>query len=91
VLAGATHDTNASELAGLATTPDGTPGTLPAIGVTAFEAPDTAPAPAEFDAWTLNVYAVPAVKPPTVADVPAGAPVTDVGDCATDPIYGVTV
>jgi hypothetical protein len=38
-------------------------------GVTALEAVDAVPVPAEFIALTLNVYAVPFVRPVTVVDV----------------------
>jgi hypothetical protein len=37
--------------------------------VTATDGPDAGPAPALFVAVTVNVYAVPSVKPPTVAEV----------------------
>jgi hypothetical protein len=38
-------------------------------GVTALEAVDAEPVPAEFIALTLNVYAVPFVRPVTVTEV----------------------
>jgi hypothetical protein len=59
--------------------------------VTAFDGEDAGPLPAEFDAVTWNVYAVPFVKPVTVAPVAGGDPDTVVGVCAVDPMYGVTV
>ena len=37
-----------------------------ALGVTAFDGPDEAPQPAPFNARTVNVYAVPLVRPDTV-------------------------
>jgi hypothetical protein len=52
---GAVHDTNACELAGLAATPDGAPGTVVCCTLTLFEAAETGPAPAEFDACTVKV------------------------------------
>jgi hypothetical protein len=41
------------------------------------------------EAWTTNVYDVPALRPVTVVLVVD--PDTTVGVCALDPIYGVTV
>jgi hypothetical protein len=61
------------------------------VGVTAFEAADTGPAPVEFDACTLNVYSVPGVSPSTVVLVAGGEPVSVVAVCAVEPMYGVTV
>jgi hypothetical protein len=52
---GADQDTNASELAGLATTPVGAPGTVAWVTVTLFDGAETGPCPVEFDAWTVNV------------------------------------
>jgi hypothetical protein len=60
-------------------------------GVTAVDAADSAPVPTVFVALTVNVYAVPFVSPVTVAVVAGGDPVTVVGVCAVDPMYGVTV
>jgi hypothetical protein len=62
-----------------------------ADGVTAFEAADAGPVPAALVAVTLNVYAVPFVRPLTVAVVAGGLPVTVVGVCAVVPMNGVTV
>jgi hypothetical protein len=45
----------------------GAPGT--ANGVTAADADEAAPVPIAFVAVTVNVYAVPLLKPVTVADV----------------------
>jgi hypothetical protein len=59
--------------------------------VTAFDGAEAGPVPTAFVAVTMNVYAVPFVKPVTVADVAGGEPVTVVVVCATDPLYGVTV
>ena len=58
-------------------------------GVTALVAPEAALEPAPFTAFTVNVYAVPAVRPVTrrsVALAPAGT-----GVCAVPPTDGVTV
>ena len=68
VFAGAAHDTTALVLPATALTPVGTPGTV--TGVTAVEESDAADVPDALDAVTVNVYAVPLVKPVTVADVP---------------------
>ena len=57
------------------------------LGVTALDGDDAGPVPTELVADTVNVYAVPLVRPLTVAGVPVA--VTDV--CAVDPMYGVTV
>ena len=45
----------------------------------------------ELEAVTVNVYAVPLVRPETVAAVAGGEPVTVVGVCAVAPMNGVTV
>ena len=42
-------------------------------------------------AVTVNVYAVPLVRPVTVALVTGGVPLTVVGVWAVEPMYGVTV
>jgi len=63
--AGAVHDTfdwvDSNEVA---ETPVGAPGTVD--GVAEFDATDTAPVPARFVAVTVNVYALPFVRPGTV-------------------------
>jgi hypothetical protein len=46
----------------------GAPGTVAAAGVTELEAADSAPGPTLLVAWTVKVYAVPLVSPPTVTD-----------------------
>src|SRR4051794_6666167 len=66
-------------------------GQLNAAGVTAFEAAEAGPVPTAFTAVTLKVYAVPLVRPLTVAVVAGGFPVTVVGVCAVVPMNGVTV
>ena len=53
-------------------------------GVTEAEAVESGPGPEELIAATLKVYAVPFVRPPTLAEV-AVEPVV-VGDCAVDPM-----
>src|SRR5690349_11543463 len=47
----------------------GAPGTAPraAVGVAAGEGRDAGPAPWALAAWTVNVYAVPLVRPVTTA------------------------
>jgi hypothetical protein len=64
---GAAHVTDACPLPGVALTLVGDPGT--AAGVTLLEAADAGPVPDQFVAVTVNVYAVPFVKPLTVAVV----------------------
>jgi len=64
LLAGAAHDTTACVFPELPVTPCGGPGGP--FGVTGVEAVDGAPVPAEFVAFTENVYAVPSVSPPTL-------------------------
>ena len=44
----------------------GAPGAVAAAGVAEFDAADATDVPAEFVAVTVNVYAVPVVKPETV-------------------------
>jgi hypothetical protein len=47
--------------------------------VTEFEEDDAGPVPLEFEGVTINVYAVPPVKPDTVIGDVADVPVTDPG------------
>ena len=61
------------------------------LGVTAFDCADAGPEPDPLDACTVNVYAVPCVSPVIVVLVAGGVPVTVVGVCAVEPMYGVTV
>ena len=88
---GAVQLTWAWLVAGLADTPVGAPGAIEPVGVTEFDWADTGPVPLLFAAWTVNVYAVPAVRPLMVVLVAGGAPVTVVGVWAVDPMYGVTM
>ena len=55
-----------------------------AVGVTELDAADAGPLPWALDACTVNVYAVPAVSPVTVALVAGGVPVMVVGVWAVD-------
>src|SRR5689334_12168831 len=64
--------------------------TVPAVGVTAFDAAEVGPVPTALVADTVKVYAVPFVRPEMVAVVAGGLPVTVVGVCAVVPTYGVT-
>jgi hypothetical protein len=86
---GAVQLTVACAFPAVALTLVGAPGT--AAGVTAVDGFDARPVPIELVAVTVNVYAVPFVSPVTVAFVAGGDPVTVVGVCAVDPMYGVTV
>jgi hypothetical protein len=83
--AGAVQPTVAWPLPGLACTAVGAPGAVGAgVGVTGDEATDAAPVPMPFVAVTVNVYAVPSVKPVTAADVaPAVFAVKPPGDDVT--------
>src|SRR3954449_7943724 len=91
--AGAVHVTTADVLSACAATAVGGPGVLAPVGVTAFDFADSALVPPAFDARTVNVYAVPASRPVTVADVSGGAPVIVLARavCAVAPAYGVIV
>ena len=77
---GAVHRTWAELVAGSAATPVGAAGTAAAVGVTEFDLADSGPGPPSPIPCTVNVYAVPAVRPETVALV-AGAD-TVVAVCA---------
>ena len=59
-------------------------------GVTAADAADAGPVPMPLVAATVNVYAVPLVRPVTVVEV-AEPLLTCTGVCAVPPMYGVTV
>jgi hypothetical protein len=77
------------------------PNTRPENGVFAPDAVDSAPVPDEFDAFTVNVYAVLLVSPDTVicryvdpllpTRLPVDAAARVVGDCGDPAMYGVTV
>ena len=73
LLAGAVHVNETCVLPAVPATDVGAPGVV--RGVTADDAVETVPVPAVFVALTRNVYAVPFVKPVTVAlavvDVPS--------------------
>ena len=73
LLAGALHVNETCVLPAVPATEVGAPGVV--RGVTAAETVDVVPVPAALDALTRNVYAVPFVKPVTVAlavvDVPS--------------------
>ena len=84
--AGAVHETVADALPATAEIPVGMPGTV--IGVTDDEAEESEELPTLFVAFTLNVTAVPFVRPVTVV-VRTFPTVTGVP--ADNPIYGVTV
>jgi hypothetical protein len=88
---GALQLTDASWLPAVAATFDGLPGAGGGVGTTEFEAADCVPLPVAFDAVTLNVYVVPFVRLPTVADVAGGDPETVVVVWAAPPMNGVTV
>ena len=87
-LAGAAHDTVAEPLPAVADTPVGVPGAVGPDGVTALDAADSGPVPIAFVALTLNVYAVPLLRPVIVVLVPEA---TVFGVWAAAPTYGVTV
>jgi hypothetical protein len=89
LVAGADQLTEASAVPAWALTFCDALGAAPAVGVTEFDAAGAGPEPFGFDAVTLNVYALPGVKPLTVVLVTD--PDTDVGVCAVEPTYGVTV
>ena len=61
LLAGAIHEIVTEPLPGVPTTIVGAPGTV--VGVTAADAVDADPVPAELVAVTANVYDVPFVSP----------------------------
>jgi hypothetical protein len=68
LLGGAIHDTTACAFPGAAVTAVGAPGTV--FGVTAALGKEASELPAALAAVTVNVYAVPLVRPVTVAVVP---------------------
>ena len=72
-----------------AVTPVGRRGAPEPVGVTAFEAADAGPAPLGFDGLDREGVRVPGVSPVIVVLVAGGEPVTVVGVCAVEPMYGV--
>jgi hypothetical protein len=89
-LAGAVQPTVADVVSATAVAPVGASGTVDETGVTAFDAADCGPEPLTLDAVTRNVYVVPLVRPPTVAVVAGGEPLTVVDACAVDPMAPTT-
>src|SRR5690242_16617248 len=85
--AGAVHETTASLPPGFAETAVGAPGTV--IGVTLADGADAALVPAAFAAVTVNVYAVPLVRPVIVALVAGAATLTDKPPGAAVTVYPV--
>ena len=77
LLAGAVKVTDACALPAVAVPIVGAPGTL--AGVTLFDAADAAPVPTAFVAVTVNVYAVPLVRPVTVIGEAEPVPVSPPG------------
>ena len=86
---GAVQRTIAACASACAVTPVGTPGDEADVGVTGDEAADAGPVPDWFAALTVNVYAWPAVSPPTVVLVAGGVPVIVFAVCAVEPMNGV--
>jgi sulfur carrier protein ThiS len=78
---GALQLTTDEESAAVPETPVGAPGTV--LGVTLADALEATEFPAAFVALTVNVYAVPLVKPETVQEVDAVVQVNDPGDEVT--------
>ena len=68
---GAVQATVAAPSRGVPTTPVGAPGTAAERGVIAADAAEAGPVPAPLTAATVNVYAVPLVRPLIVALVVA--------------------
>jgi hypothetical protein len=89
--AGADQLTHAERVSASAEAAVGADGAPAPSGVTALDGADTAPAPLGFVARTVNVYAVPGVRPLTVVLVSGGVPVTVFGVWAAPPMCGVTV
>jgi hypothetical protein len=84
---GAVHDTTACAFPGVAVTAVGAPGTV--LGVTAALGKEASELPAALAAVSVNVYAVPLVRPVTVAVVaPVVLTVAPSGEAVT--VYPVT-
>ena len=75
-LNGAVHVNATCVLPAVPATDVGAPGTV--RGVTADDAVETVPVPATLTALTRNVYAVPLVRPVTVAEAVADVPSANV-------------
>ena len=90
-LAGAVQLTVAEALPAVAVTPVGAAGAVGATGVTAPDGAEAGPLPTPLVAVTMKVYAVPLVRPVTLAVVCGGVPLTTAGVCATPAMYGVIV
>jgi hypothetical protein len=84
---GAVNVTEACAFPAVAVPIVGAPGTVTVAGVTLFEAADAAPVPTELVAVTINVYAVPLVRPLTVIGLAVAVPVRLPGfDVAVYPV-----
>ena len=81
VLDGADHETATEESPKTPDTPVGAPGTV--AGTTASEAVDVEPVPALLEAFTVNVYEVPLVRPLTAQLVVVDVHVNEPGDDVT--------
>ena len=81
LLAGAVNVTEALALPAVAVPIVGAPGTVaPVVGVTLFEAAEAGPVPMALIATTVNVYAVPLVRPVTVIGEPVLVAVSPPGE-----------
>jgi len=89
--AGAVQRTRADCEALSAATAVGADGATAVSGVTPLDCAEATPEPLGLDAWTVNVYVVPVVRPVTVVVVSGGEPVISFGVCAVEPTYGVIV
>jgi hypothetical protein len=78
---GALQDTVARPFPAVAETPVGAPGAV--AGVTALDGDEAGPAPAPLVAVTVNVYAVPFVKPETVNGLAEPVAVAPPGEAVT--------
>jgi len=78
--------TIACPVAGVAVTAVGADGVVRTVGVTELEGVETGPEPFALEASTVNVYAVPGVRPLIVTPVAGGLPVTAVGVCGVWPM-----
>ena len=81
MLAGGVKATDALALPGVAVPMVGAPGAVaPVVGVTLFEAAEAALVPIALIATTVNVYAVPLVRPVTVIGEPVLVAVSPPGE-----------
>src|SRR4051794_7959215 len=92
LLTGAVQRTVAEEANRVALPMVGAPGTVAAVGTTAFDSAESGPAPTTFVARTWNVYGIPGVRPEIArVRVPASGTTTGLSVGTSTPFANTTI